>query len=355
MGSQRVFFQIVRLGIGHCAGRITGKIDWNYIYDLAISQGLSAIIVDGVERLPEKARPPKSILLQWIGEVLQSYECRYELYKRAIAEMACFYNSHGYKMMVLKGYVCSLDWPRPEHRPCGDIDIWQFGQQKKADLSIIQEKGIKIDDSHHHHTVFYWRDFMVENHYDFINVHHNKSNPDLELIFKDLGQDASHWVELNNEKVYVPCPNLHALFLIRHAVNHFASSEITIRHLMDWAFFVEKHGNEVDWKWMEVVMGRFGMKQMCGIFNAICVEELGFDTRLFPEIQFNPLSKDRVLDEILTPQFTDELPANFFKRVLYKLRRWKANRWKRELCYNESGFYSFWFGVKSHLIKPSTI
>lgn len=73
-------------------------------------------------------------------------------------------------MMILKGYACSLDWPKPEHRPCGNIDIWLFGKQKEADALLANKKGLEIDSSHHHHhTIFYWRDFMVENHYDFFD------------------------------------------------------------------------------------------------------------------------------------------------------------------------------------------
>ncbi len=355
MSSQKAFFQIIRLGIGHGDGSLVEKIDWNFIQNLALRQGLSAVVLDGVEGLPDSKRPPKEILLEWIGGVLQNYEQRYEQYQKAIAGMADFYNSHGFKMMVLKGYACSLDWPKPAHRPCGDIDIWLFGQQKLADDILAKEKKVRIDSSHHHHTVFYWKDFMVENHYDFINVYHNKSNPDLELIFKELGQDDSHWVELNNERVYMPSPNLHALFLIRHAVNHFASSEISIRQLMDWAFFVEKHGHKVDWAWIDKVMEEFGLKQLCGIFNAICIEDLGFDSKIFPLFQFNPLVKDRVLDEILMPKYTNELPANIYLRVIYKFRRWNANKWKRELCYKESGLSSFWYGIKMHLMRPNSI
>lgn len=149
---------------------------------------------------------------------MQSYEARFRSYEKSIAELACFYNSHGYKMMVLKGYACSLDWPRPEHRPCGDIDIWQFGKQKESDKAVASEKGIRIDDSHEHHTIFNWREFTVENHYDFIDVHHRKSSPELEKIFKELGHDDSHFVEVKDAstgsatKVYLPSPNLHALF-----------------------------------------------------------------------------------------------------------------------------------------------
>ena len=53
-----------------------------------------------------------------------------------MAELTAFYNSHGFKMMLLKGYACGLDWPKPEHRPTVDIDIWFLGQQKEADVVL---------------------------------------------------------------------------------------------------------------------------------------------------------------------------------------------------------------------------
>lgn len=174
---------MIKLGIGNTrAVTIPENIDWSVLEDLAAKQGLSAIMIDGIEKLSDDKRPPKMVLLQWIGEVLQNFEQRYELYSRSIAEMSAWHNAHDFKMMVLKGYACSINWPKPEHRPCGDIDIWQFGKQKEADAALERDKGIKIDNSHHHHTVFYWRGFMVENHYDFIEVHHHSSSPALEKL-----------------------------------------------------------------------------------------------------------------------------------------------------------------------------
>lgn len=188
------FISLVKLGIGHDLDALFQNVNWVELKELAEKQGLSAVVLDGIEKLPEQYRPPKVFLLEWIGETLQGYEYRYELDSRTIAEMAGFYNSHGYKMMVLKGYACSLDWPKPEHRPCGDIDIWLFGKYKEADATLSKEKGVEIDASHHHHTVFYWRDFMVENHYDFMNVHHHKSNREMENIFKELASDDSYYI-----------------------------------------------------------------------------------------------------------------------------------------------------------------
>ena len=153
------FFQLVRIGVRTSKDvTLPNYIDWTQIKALADEQGLSAVILDGIEKLQDNNRPPQKELLNWIGVVLQEYEYRYDAYTKGIAELAGFYNTNGFKMMVLKGFACSLDWPKPEHRPCGDIDIWQFGKQKEADALLSNEKRIKVDKSHHHHTVFEWGD-----------------------------------------------------------------------------------------------------------------------------------------------------------------------------------------------------
>ena len=353
--SIEAFFALIRLGIGHSSFGFPEDVDWAAVKAHAQHHGLSAVVSDGIEKLPGDMRPGKDVLQPWIGEGLQSYDQRYSQYRQAIAEMAKWYNTHGFKMMVLKGYACSLDWPKPEHRPCGDIDIWQFGKQEEADEAMKRECGITIDNSHHHHTVFYWQDFMVENHYDFLNTHHHRSNADYELILKELGKDDSHWIEVNGEKVYVPSPNLHALFLLKHLMGHFAAEQITLRQLLDWAFFVKAHGHDVDWTMVTQVLDRFGMRKMFNILNAICVEDMGFDYTLFPQVQFDPILKDRVLKEILAPEFSDHLPQGLFPRLCFKWRRWKGSAWKHELCYKESMVSAFWSGVWGHLMKPGSI
>ena len=354
-GNQESFLALIRLGVGLSVSDLPQTIDWQAVQALAIKQGLTAIVIDGIEKLPESLRPPKEVLFEWIGQVLQEYEHRYELYRRTIAEMAGFYNGHGLKMMVLKGYSCSLDWPKPEHRPAGDIDIWQFGEYKKADELITKEKGIKVNTNEHHHTVFYWKGFMVENHYDFINVHHHKSNAQIEKILKSLGEDDSHFVDLLGEKVYIPSPNLHALFLLRHAIIEFAACGLNFRQVLDWAFFVKKHGDKVDWEWLYVVLDKFHMRGFFNAINAICVKELGFDSGDYTYIQFNPIIKDKVLSELFSPEFEGGKPTKLFPRITWKIRRWKANEWKHQLCYDESMWSAFWSGVWTHLLKPSSI
>ena len=351
---KKSFLSVVRQGIGNgCA--IPDSLDWQAIQSLANKQGLAAVITDGIESLPDAKRPPKVLLLQGIGQTLQNYESRFELYQQAVAELASWYNSRGYKMMVLKGYACGLNWPKGNHRPYGDIDIWVFGKQKNADSLLAKEMGIKVDSSHHHHTVFRWQGFMVENHYDFVNVHTRKSSAELEKIFKELGKDDSYSLDVLGESVYLPSPNLHALFLIRHLTSHFTAAEINLRQVLDWAFFVEKHTKEVDWAWLMALLEKFHMKGFFDCINAICVEDLGFSSTLFPVVQFLPNLKERVLNDIIDPAFPTAEPKGLFKRLVYKFRRWQGNAWKQEMCYGESRWSTFWLGVWAKILKPASI
>ena len=348
---------LIRLGIGnnHAVSFPSNHINWRAIESIAEKQGLSAIVLDGIEQLPETVRPPKEDLLQWIGCTLQIYEYRYELYRQAISEIASFYNSHGFKMMVLKGFSCSLTWPKPAHRPCGDIDIWLFGKQKEADLALLRELNIKIDSSHHHHTVFFWKSFMVENHYDFINVYHHKSNAELEGILKKLGMVDNNKVQLLGETIYLPSPMLHTIFLLRHASGHFATSEISLRMLLDWAFHIKYYSREIDWKSIISTIEEFGMKPIFAIFNAICIEDLGFEATLFPNMEYDKVLKERVLMDIIIPEFSGIEPQCVVSRVLFKIRRWNANGWKHALCYKENRLSSFLSATWNHILKPSSI
>ncbi len=95
--------------------------------------------VNGVQRIANGAdyadMIPYKKRLEWLGKVMLEEE-RYAPYRKAIGELAAFYNAHGFRMMVLKGYACGRDWPKPEHRSYGDIDIWLFGQQAEADAAL---------------------------------------------------------------------------------------------------------------------------------------------------------------------------------------------------------------------------
>ena len=338
-------------------------LDWQKVYEAAVQHGVPAVALDGLQRLmaahPEWAWELdwpewEEVKYEWFGQIFLAEE-QYRKYQRAIGSLAAFYQQHGIPMMVLKGYSCSLGYPVPEHRPCGDIDIWLFGRYKEADALLAKEKGVKIDTTHHHHTVFTWNGQMVENHYDLINVHDRKSSRALERIFKERAQDSSVQVVVSGAQIVVLAPTFHALFLIRHAAAHFSAVEIQLRHLLDWGFWVKAHAGEIDWQWLSEKADRFGFLPFMSLVDAICVEDLGFERWLFPTLPVDPALKQRVLAEILQPEFSEPQPRGFVRRVLFKYRRWHVGIWKHRLCYRETAWSSFWSSAWAHLLKPGSI
>lgn len=352
---------LVRLGIGHSVSFIPETIDWEAIRALASEQGLSAIVLDGAQALMDRGELVGGRVMDvklkkhWIGSVIQNSEWKYNDYRKRLGQLAGLYNNHGFRLMVLKGYGLGLNYPRPEHRPCGDIDIWAFGEYKEADAMISKELGISVNDSHHHHTTFSFKGYLVENHYDFVNVHYGHKNAELEMIFKKLADDDSLKTEIDGQILYLPSPNLNALFLLRHTVLHFASTSMILRQILDWGFFVKKYSAEIDWAWLMEILDEYHMDGFFACLNAICVDDLGFDAALFPLFQTDERLKERVLNDTLSPEFSEKQPVGFMKRIQFKYRRWNANKWKQDLCYGDSRFWSFFVSFWSHVIKPSMI
>lgn len=366
MKTYEIYIRLIRLGIGkednpkYLNNILQGNIDWEDFESFAFQQGSTAVVMDAldilsandceiIKSLPQRKR------LEWIGNVLNNYETRYDAYIKAMSSLARFYNENGYRMMLLKGYACGLNWPNPKHRPYGDIDIWLFGNQASADETIKKERGIKVDTSHHHHTTFEWDGFLIENHYDFVNTKDLKTSRSMEKIFNELGMNDSYSIDIEGERVYLPSPDLHALFLIRHLALHFASVSINLRQMIDWGFFVEKHTGEINWSWLCDTLKKYHMMDFFNCINAICVGDLGFSARIFPNVQFDPSLKDKMVKDILEPEFVAEEPKHFFPRLLYKYQRWQGNAWKQNLCFGESRRAFFWRSLWAHLLKPKSL
>jgi len=76
--------------------------------------------------------------MTWIGYTI-IFEKKYDRHLLAIDKLASFYKQNGIRMMLLKGFGLSQYWPKPKHRPSGDMDIYLFGNCKKADNLILDK------------------------------------------------------------------------------------------------------------------------------------------------------------------------------------------------------------------------
>ena len=334
--------------------------NWQSLYLLALHQGVSAILLDAIGLLQEDVRPAKSVLLQWIGQATMM-ERMYARHKERIASLAELYGQQGIRMLLLKGYGCSLCYPKPEHRPTGDIDVYLFGKKDEADALIEKELGVKVHREYHKHSTFNYIGVEVENHAKFIDDVSHKSNIRFEQILMSV-LDKEECLPCAIDNVLLPSPTFNALFLLRHTGEHFASNEITLRHVLDVGTFFKQYHTQIDWP---LVFKVYKEERMMRFFNAlatICVDHLGMDAACFASddklyaYQQDPALAERMLSDIFAKK--DVLPMSTVgidtigKKLRYaidKSRRWWHNRWKYQLVYNESLAESFWWLARNRI------
>lgn len=82
----------------------------------ARNQGISAIVWDNIlqamsdGKIPPEHQPTKAQKIQWVLDS-ELIEKRYEQQKTVIVKLAKFFAKYDIKMMLLKGYGLSLNYP----------------------------------------------------------------------------------------------------------------------------------------------------------------------------------------------------------------------------------------------------
>lgn len=362
--NSNILITLTRAGLGNGGEwpQTAGEIDWSEVIRLAAAQGVLAIAWDGLQALivqkmiPDNEQPSREVLLRWLANV-DSIEKSYARQKAAIHKLASFYNRNGFEVMLLKGYGLSLCYPTPEHRPCGDIDIWLYGRQQEADALLHKTHGVKINEDKHHHTTFTVNGILVENHLNFLNINTHRSNVAFEHELRWLvNLGPRRQLAMDDTIINLPPSDFNALFLLKHTAGHFVTAETSLRHLCDWAMFI-KHYSDINWTYIYNTAKYYNLDRFLAIINRICAEKLGVDTAKFCGI----ISKDkeltdRVLLDIISPEFDEAQPTqNIFKLIAFRSRRWWAKRWKHRLVYNDSLVEIFFRRILGYAMNPKSI
>lgn len=322
-------------------------LDWKSLRELAKAQGVLAVALDGLDamasngcRVPLFDPQNRMERIEWL-KTMGLTESRYARQEKNIASLSQSLSDRGVEMLLLKGYGLSQNYPLPAHRQSGDIDIFLFGQSDVCD-EMVKADGISVDDSGPHHSVFKYNGDIVENHYVIMDQESHKSNRILNELIASRPEDCRR-LDVPGGKVLMLSPDAQALHLIRHAGQHFAVENITLRHVLDWAFFVRRFGQEVNWQKVYADCDALHCRSFLDCLNAVCADVLGFEGPLFRSGNVPDQLRDRMLAEIFSPEFTDDGGKNgrFLSFALFKTRRILANSWKYRMVYKESLLRSY--------------
>lgn len=106
-------------------------------------------------------------------------------------------------------------------------------------------------------------------------------------------------VESPIENSYLPSATWNSLFVLRHAGEHFASKEISFRHILDLGTMYVTHSKKIDWTFMLSILELEKIKPLYDVISTIYVRDLGMEVENFKGYTHNEKLADKVLADIL--------------------------------------------------------
>ncbi|MFI3303747.1 MAG: nucleotidyltransferase family protein [Rikenellaceae bacterium] len=212
--------------------------DWKQIFELAKIQTVAGVVWDGVEKLPQSIRPPRTITILWYGYVARLAQSNMVI-NQTVKELFELLESHSLHPILMKGASVAALYPDPMKRGCGDIDLFLGEVEHNAANEIIQKRynidlGGKRQAYHHHHYEI--EGIEVENH-KYLNS--NEEFYGKSQFNKRLSEWYPHnpqYIDIEGYKVAVVPDKFNTQFLYHHIMRHFIDGEgVGLRQLCDLA------------------------------------------------------------------------------------------------------------------------
>lgn len=256
---------------------------WTQMFKMAARQGLLAIAWDALEKLQAEhggicRDMSRETRIRWALSI-KHIEKVHLRQREALKELAGIFAESGMRVMVLKGLGLADMYPRPEHRECGDLDIYLFGDFEKGN-EVMRKMGIAVEYDGTKHSKFYYKGIPVENHKNFLNVTTTRVDKDLESeLMQILQEQKCGSLDLGGITVDVPPPDFQMIFLTRHTITHFLASGLILRHLYDFGIFYSAHAQEVDLDRIEKIFKRESQHKLYRAFLDVLQIYLGMPAR----------------------------------------------------------------------------
>ena len=347
------FIQLVRQGIGHTdTTEITDSVDWVEVKTLAEEQGLSAVVLDGIEKLPVTSRPPQELLLEWIGETLQS-ESIYKTQQKEAIKMAGLFQNNGIRTYVLKGVVVAECYPKPLHRSSVDMDCYLLPEENDFDAwklgnDLIKTQSYEVAFDYYKNSTFYLSDLTVENHQYFTPFRGNKRLAALEKWLQGQFKNGLSGSRIEGTELWRPPVMVSALFLIEHAYSHFLHEGLTWKMVLDWMMFSKKHKDEIDWTLLGAKIDEFGFRKFYDSYYQLGKYLVG-DVQEFKSLR---VQDKRMLEDVWAELDVHETVKGIKGKFALVGNTWRA-RCKYKYFSEDSMLKALWIQIRGFLFDKN--
>lgn len=246
---------------------------------------------------------------------------------------------------ILKGYASAAYYPDPKLRAMGDTDFLVAPSDIERATAAIEEIGYKADKNaelHDFHYEFIKGNRIAEMHYSISSKTEFGFDPSVltDDILKSARVCATPYGEIR-----IPSAYHHAIIMLLHVYRHYVKNGIGLRHLVDWAVFV----NSADYDSVATELSEFTeswhLTNFCRMLSQVSCEYLGitkkesfgcFDAKLSSEFMNDILNagnfgrkKESSLQHLFNSETLDRKGKNYISTFFSSIKERVCFYWPR--------------------------
>lgn len=325
MNTNACFFSLLRSGLWGISPDESlfkeGETDWEGIFRLATIQTVPALVFDGMEKLPSELRPARPLFMKWFSVVTRIEQANDKL-NRELANIHRLYDENGIRFILLKGQGSASTYLRPEHRQCGDLDLYVGMENYKKVNKLVVAQSIELEPETEKHISFIYNNVHIENHRHAALFYNPVQNIKLRQFIKRWFKSPGKTLTVYDTDVALPAPGFNAVYLLLHILTHFIPEGIGLRQICDWTCTLKNYAGEIDRDRLVKEVTELDIEQAFCSFGYVAVNYLGLPAENFP-FALNEKLGEFILSDILKG-------GNFGRGHIQNINR-PQTKWKGKL------------------------
>ena len=260
-------------------------VDWKTVFSIANEQTVAVIMADGIETLPPDLWPPKEVVMKLMMLRMKTGQM-HALLNSTLNKIVRALDAEKVHSVLLKGQGIARNYPVPELRACGDIDIY-VGQENYLKACEVlgamaswKEDGEPMENTKHYDIRI--GKTTVEIH-RFSDVNASKRLDRIYQGYSDEGLSRGLRVlDFAGTQVNTPADDFNAFYIFNHLWHHFATSGVGLRQFCDWMLFLHNHKGDVDLVKLRQIIVDMDLMRPWQAFGCVLVDVLGMPADEFP-------------------------------------------------------------------------
>ncbi|MBQ9375828.1 MAG: nucleotidyltransferase family protein [Ruminococcus sp.] len=231
---QQTVLDLLANELFHANRQTPMDIDWKAVYQESHQQTVHSLVYSA---LPDDIKNSEQVQ-KWRDKVMYSLSNNY-FFNYEHTQLNKTMESAEIPYVVLKGSVSASYYPNPIMRIMGDVDfLVDKNDMKKADKLLLSKGFKRIASKHEFEKAYYRNNAIWEMHSRVNGVPEGKAGEKINLYLQNVIADAVR-IDIDNGYYMRPSTFHHGLIMLVHTARHMITSGIGLRHLCDWAVFVE--------------------------------------------------------------------------------------------------------------------